>query len=71
MVNHFKKYHIYKSEDPGRYICNEAYYLSLLKRNRDALFIHIPPIKEMKEEGKDLSFLINAVKEVIRYLNGD
>lgn len=71
MVNNLEEYHIYQSEDPGRFICNEVYYLSLLKMKRNALFIHIPPIKEMKEDGKDLSFLINAVKEVIRYLNGD
>ena len=71
ILNHLEEYHIYQSEDPGRFICNEVYYLSLLKMNRNALFIHIPPIKEMKEDGKDLSFLISAIKEVIKYINGE
>ena len=32
------------SADPGRYLCNMAYYLSL-SRSRASLFIHVPAIK--------------------------
>ena len=32
------------SNDPGRYLCNMSYYLSLT-RSRSSLFVHIPAIK--------------------------
>ncbi|MCP4934615.1 MAG: pyroglutamyl-peptidase I [bacterium] len=32
------------SNDPGRYLCNKSYYLSLT-RSRSSLFVHIPALK--------------------------
>ena len=34
------------STDPGRYLCNYAYYLALKKSNGKALFVHLPPESE-------------------------
>ena len=59
---------VYKSSDCGKYICNEVYYLSLYHNYKNALFIHLPPIKEMREDGKELSYLVDVVKKVIKIL---
>ena len=68
IINNFPNYPLALSEDPGRFICNEVYYLSLSKTNSNALFIHVPPLNTMKEDGMDLNLLVEAIKDVIRYL---
>lgn len=47
------------SSDPGRYVCNNIYYHSLL-RGRKALFVHLPPFEKLAEERA-----LEAVKAVI------
>lgn len=37
------------SHDPGRYVCNNIYYHSLI-RGRRALFVHLPPFEKLAEE---------------------
>ncbi len=37
------------SNDPGRYVCNNIYYHSLV-RGRKALFVHLPPFEKLAEE---------------------
>ena len=59
---------VYKSSDCGVYICNEVYYLSLYNLASNALFVHLPPIKGMREDGKDLSYLVEVVKKIIKLL---
>lgn len=68
IINTFSSYPLTLSEDPGRFICNEVYYLSLSKMNCNALFIHIPPLNTMKEDGMDLNILVDIIKNIIKYL---
>lgn len=37
------------SQDPGRYVCNNIYYHSLM-RERMALFVHFPPFEKLKKD---------------------
>lgn len=37
------------STDPGRYVCNNIYYHSLM-RGRMALFVHFPPFEKLKKD---------------------
>lgn len=39
----------YISNTPTHYLCNEAYWFSLQKFNGNAVFIHIPSIKNINE----------------------
>lgn len=39
----------YISDNPTRYLCNEAYWYALQKFNGKAVFIHIPSIKNINE----------------------
>ena len=71
IINALSKYHLYESNDAGRFICNEVYYLSLKEMKCNALFIHIPPLDTMKENGKSISFLTSAIKELIKLLKGE
>lgn len=38
------------SENPTQYLCNAAYYYMLHKTDGNAVFIHIPSLKNMSEE---------------------
>jgi len=56
------------SDDPGRYICNYVYYLSLMEgnaRNIPSIFIHVPPFTEISESDQIKFFadLMRALKE--------
>ncbi len=46
---------------PTKYLCNAAYWHMLRKNNGNALFIHIPTIKNM--DGEMWSKLNNCIKE--------
>lgn len=71
IINELNNYHLYESNDAGRFICNEVYYLSLQEMNGNALFIHIPPLDTMKDNGKNIFFLVSAIKEIIKLLKGE
>ncbi len=43
----------YISTDPTHYLCNEAYWYALKKFNGNAVFIHIPSIKNICDEFLD------------------
>ncbi len=50
------------SSDPGRYVCNNIYYHSLV-RGRRALFVHLPPFEKLtRDDG------VKAVRVIIREL---
>lgn len=49
------------SEDPGRYVCNNIYYHSLLCGNT-ALFVHFPPLEKSSLEDD-----IRAIEAIIGY----
>jgi len=56
------------SDDPGRYICNYVYYLSLMEgnaRNIPSIFIHVPPFTEISEPDQIKFFadFMHALKE--------
>ena len=68
LISKLKDENVYKSCDCGKYICNEVYYLSLNTLAGSALFVHLPPIKEMREDGKDLTYLVETVKKIIKIL---
>lgn len=53
----------YISEDPGNYLCNYIYFKGLNKLNNNALFIHIPTLKE-EEYGTYLTY----IKIIIDYI---
>lgn len=38
------------SEDPGRYLCNYAYYRALNLAGGEALFVHLPPLSKDFDE---------------------
>ena len=40
------------SLDPGRYLCNYAYYQALALSDGQALFVHLPPLSEGFDEEK-------------------
>ena len=68
LISKLKDENVYKSFDCGKYICNEVYYLSLNALSGSALFVHLPPIKEMREDGKELNYLVETVKKIIKIL---
>ena len=68
LISKLKDENVYKSCDCGKYICNEVYYLSLNALSGSALFVHLPPIKEMREDGKELNYLVETVKKIIKIL---
>ena len=39
------------SEDPGRYLCNRAYYASLKRAETPALFVHVPHTENLDPTG--------------------
>lgn len=59
----------YISTDPGRFVCNNIYYMSLSKEKRPVLFIHFPPFEKMEKdtEEKALNIILNYFKE--KYLD--
>ncbi len=71
LLNYMPKQQAYESNDAGKFICNLVYYLSLDEMDGNALFVHIPPLDIMCKDGKDLNFLVNAIKDIINYLRGD
>ena len=40
------------STDPGRYLCNFAYYRALAATKGEALFVHLPPLSEGFDENR-------------------
>lgn len=47
------------SDKPTNYLCNYAYY-NVLKRNKNAIFIHVPKLKNIK----NLDKLINLISNI-------
>ena len=47
------------NDKPTNYLCNYAYY-QVLKRNKEAIFIHIPELKNIKE----LDNLIKVIENI-------
>ncbi|KYQ94206.1 hypothetical protein DLAC_04500 [Tieghemostelium lacteum] len=62
-----KRHKVFESEDPGRFICNYLYYLSLsktlLKKDLHSLFVHIPPF-EVIDKQSQLMFLVDLMNEI-------
>jgi len=52
-----------ESHDPGRYICNMAYYLGLSSKAKGALFVHLPKFSNMSLE--DMLSAVNIAIEVL------
>ncbi len=55
----------YISRDPGRYLCNYAYYLALRKNKGHALFVHLPKVSEdlpLEDIEKAAEVLSNLIK---------
>lgn len=63
--NNFYDYFIYNdilciiNDKPTNYLCNYAYH-KVLKRNKNAIFIHLPSLKNIK----DLDKLINLISNI-------
>lgn len=63
--NNFYDYLIYNdilciiNDKPTNYLCNYAYH-KVLKRNKNAIFIHLPSLKNIK----DLDKLINLISNI-------
>lgn len=53
----------YISEDPGNYLCNYIYFKGLNKLNNNALFIHIPLLKE-----NEYDIYLSYIKIIIEFL---
>mmetsp|Transcript_1755 Transcript_1755/g.2487 ORF Transcript_1755/g.2487 Transcript_1755/m.2487 type:complete len:239 (+) Transcript_1755:2275-2991(+) len=64
-------YHCMVSADPGRYICNWVYYLSLsetrLQPLQHSLFLHIPNFSEIKEETQ-MKFLEDMIAKICAHI---
>lgn len=53
----------YISEDPGTYLCNYIYFKALNKLNNNALFIHLPSLKN-----DEYDIYLNYIKTVINFI---
>lgn len=51
------------STDPGRYVCNNIYYMALSDNTRPSLFVHFPTNETMPIEVKE-----RALRTIIDYL---
>lgn len=61
----------YLSLSAGGYICNTAYYTALEALNKNALFVHLPPTKEEKEDGLELNLMVDAINLILNYLKNN
>lgn len=65
-INYNKVFVYFKSNEfpcilndkPTNYLCNYAYY-NVLKRNKNAIFIHVPKLKNIKNLDKLISLISN------------
>lgn len=59
------QYPVEVSHDPGRYLCNMCYYLSLAGcarlQNGHALFVHVPPAETISID-KQLAFVMELIR---------
>ncbi|ENN73675.1 hypothetical protein HUJ04_004608 [Dendroctonus ponderosae] len=50
------------SNDPGRYLCEFIYYVSLSHNNQRTLFVHVPPLNEPFSKSQ----LARALEEIVK-----
>lgn len=58
------------SNDPGRYICNYLYFLSLLKTGGRSLFIHCPPYEAISQD-EQIVIVKDLIETVVNSLHAD
>lgn len=55
----------HRSTDPGRYLCNYAYFHALSLSDGEALFVHLPPLSETFDEAQ-LRRLVDTLVRILR-----